>query len=58
MEMQESLPEQIVPEGNNGDSNGNGFAWQNGNVKEESGNEYGDMAVEQESQGVGIKEDG
>ena len=57
-ESRQDLPEQNVPEGNSGDANGGSFGWQNGNVKDEGGNDYGDMAVEQESQGVGIKEDG
>ena len=57
-EIQQNPPEQIAQESNNGESNNNGFGWQNGNGKDEGGNEYGDMVVEQESQGVGIKEDG
>ena len=57
-ELRQNLPEQNVPEANSGDAGGSGFGWQNGNVKDEGGNDYGHMAVEQESQGVGIKEDG
>ena len=42
----------------NDDSGVASLEWQNGHTNGGGGNDYGDLAVEPESQGTGIKEDG
>lgn len=41
-----------------GDGEDSTATWQNGQNVADTGNDFGDMAVEQESHGTGIKEDG
>lgn len=54
---QEDPDQKLQTTGQNENENG-GLVWQTGQTNGGGANDYGDMAIEQESHGPGIKEDG